>query len=309
VVSIKNQKPISPKQEIIDFALTLNIDVIRFSEASILKDEQSRFESWIGKGFNAGMGWLNRNSEKRFNPDLLLEGAKTVISIAVSYNSGVTHGIISRYAAGADYHTVIKSKLNEIALFIKRDDTGLKSRSCVDASVISEKSFGAKSGIGWVGRNSILINEGLGSWFYLGELVINGQYEPDPPVIDRCGECRACINACPTGAINSDRTINSGKCISYMTVEDKDCIGQAANPGDNRWSVYGCDICQDVCPWNEGAVLTREAAFLEPNGLYLMSREALSRLGPEEFATLSKGTCLDRISYEKFRSNLDMLTF
>jgi epoxyqueuosine reductase len=309
VVSIKNQKPIPPKQQIIDFALTLNIDLVRFTEASILKDEQSRFESWIGKGFNAGMGWLEHNTEKRFNPVMLLEGAKTVISIAVSYNSDKSRGIISRYAAGSDYHKVIKSKLNQIALFMKRDDPGLKSKACVDASVISEKSFGVKSGIGWVGKNSILINEDLGSWFYLGELVIDREYEPDPPVIDRCGKCTACISACPAGAINSNRTINSGKCISYVTIENKNCIGPKSASANNYRSVYGCDICQEVCPWNSSAVITREEAFAKPNGLYLMSRESLSRLGPDEFASLSKGTCLERISYEKFRANLNMLTF
>ena len=185
---IKNLKPLLPKQQIIDFALTLNIDLIRFTEASILKDEQSRFESWIENGFNAGMGWLAHNTEKRFNPAVLLEGAKTVISIAVSYNSDQAHGIISRYVTGADYHNVIKSKLNQIASFMKKDDPGLQSKACVDASVISEKSFGAKSGIGWVGKNSLLINEDLGSWFYLGELVIVREYEPDPPVMDRCGK-------------------------------------------------------------------------------------------------------------------------
>ena len=297
------------KQDIIDFALSLNIDLIRFSEALILKYEQLRFESWIGKGFNAGMGWLDRNTDKRFNPALLLDGAGTVISIAVSYNSDMAHGIISRYAAGADYHKVISSKLNQIASFMKKDDPGLKLRACVDASVISEKSFGAKSGIGWVGKNSLLINEDLGSWFYLGELVIDMEYEPDLPVSDKCGECTACISACPTGAINSDRTINSRKCISYMTVEDKNCIEKAGRAANNHWSVYGCDICQEACPWNKGAAITREEEFLVPNGLYLMNRESLSRLGPDEFASLSKGTCLDRISYEKFKANLNMLTF
>jgi epoxyqueuosine reductase len=309
VVSIKNQKPIPPKQQIIDFALTLNIDLVRFTEASILKDEQSRFESWIGKGFNAGMGWLEHNTEKRFNPVMLLEGAKTVISIAVSYNSDKSRGIISRYAAGADYHKVIKSKLNQIESFMKRYDPGLKSKACVDAAVISEKSFGARSGIGWVGKNSLLINEEIGSWFYLGELVIDREYEPDPPAADRCGKCSACISACPTGAINSDRTLNSGKCISYITIEDKSRTGQAGMAVDYQWPSFGCDLCQEACPWNTGAALTREAAFLEPNGLYMMSREDLSRLGPEEFASLSKGTCIERISYEKFRSNLDILTF
>ena len=306
---LKRQSQTPVKQDVIDFALALNIDLIRFSEALILKHEQIRFESWVGKGFNAGMGWLERSVEKRFNPALLFEGAKTVISIAVSYNSDIAPGIISRYAAGADYHKVINSKLNQIASFMKKDDPGLQSKACVDASLISEKSFGAKSGIGWVGKNSLLINEDLGSWFYLGELVIDREYEPDLPVSDRCGECTACISACPTGAINSDRTINSGKCISYMTVENKNCIEQAGMAANNHWSVYGCDICQETCPWNKGAVITREEAFLKPNGLYLMSRESLSRLGSDEFALLSKGTCLDRISYEKFKANLNMVTF
>lgn len=292
------------KQEIIDFALSLNIDLIRFSKAERLEDEERRFKDWIKDGCNAGMKWLERSVEKRFDPGLGLKDAKTVITAAVSYNTGKTPATISRYASGKDYHAVLKEKLEKIKTFLKKNDPVIKTKISVDSSVIAEKSFAAKAGTGWIGRNSLLINEKLGSWFFLAELIIDREYEPDPPVSEKCGECRECIKACPTGAIREDRTIDADKCISYWTIEEKEFSTHSKKATEYHPFAYGCDICQEVCPWNRNAAKTREADFIKINGLFPLSREELLGLNKDDFLKLSKGTAIERISYEKFIENL-----
>jgi epoxyqueuosine reductase len=294
------------KQEIIDFAMSLNIDLIRFSKAERLEEEKRRFEEWIKNGCNAGMKWLERSVEKRFDPRLGLKDAETVITAAVSYNTGKAPAAISRYVSGKDYHVVLTKKLERIKAFLKKNDPTIKAKICVDSSVIAEKSFAARSGAGWIGRNSLLINEKLGSWFFLAELIIDREYEPDTPVSGKCGECRECIKACPTGAIREDRTIDAGRCISYITIEERE---SGSFPGRGMIChpyVYGCDICQDACPWNRNAVRTREPSFMESNGLFLLGREELLRLNEEDFKKLSMGTSIERISYEKFMANLEI---
>ncbi len=294
------------KQEIIDFGLTLNIDLIRFSGAVCLDEEKRRFEEWIKDGCNAGMKWLERSIGKRFDPCLGFKDAKTVITAAISYNTCKTPAAISRHVSGKDYHVVLKGKFEKIGEFLRKDDPTVKTKICVDSSVIAEKSFAARSGIGWIGRNSLLINERLGSWFFLAELIIDREYEPDPPFSDKCGECRECINACPTGAIRENRTIDAGKCISYITIEERKSGSHAGNGMEYYPSAYGCDICQEVCPWNRNAVRTREPAFMESNGLFSLRWEELLRLSEDDFSKLSRGTSLERISYEKFMANLEI---
>lgn len=294
------------KQEIIDFAMSLNIDLIRFSKAERLEEEKRRFEEWIKDGCHAGMKWLERSVEKRFDPRLGLKDAKTVITAAVSYNTGKAPAAISRYVSGKDYHVVLTEKLERIKAFLKKNDPTIKAKICVDSSVIAEKSFAARSGAGWIGRNSLLINEKLGSWFFLAELIIDREYEPDTQVSGKCGECRECIKACPTGAIREDRTIDAGKCISYLTIEEKEVGSYPGNGMTYYPYAYGCDICQVACPWNRNAARTREPAFMEGNGLFSLSREELLRLNEEDFKKLSRGTTLERISYEKFMANLEI---
>jgi epoxyqueuosine reductase len=294
------------KQKIIDYALSLNIDLIRFSKAEKLEDEKRRFEEWLKNGCNAGMKWLERSVGKRFDPGLGLKDAKTVITAAVSYNSGSSPAAISRYVSGKDYHAVLKEKLKKIEAYLKKNDPAIKTKICVDSSVIAEKSFAARSGTGWIGRNSLLVNEKLGSWFFLAELIIDREYETDPPVPDKCGECRECIKACPTGAIRENRTIDAGKCISYLTIEDREIGCHAGNGSAYHHSAYGCDICQEACPWNINAAGTREPAFMESNGLFSLSREELLGLSEDDFSKLSRGTSLERISYDKLMGNLEI---
>jgi epoxyqueuosine reductase len=293
------------KQEIIDFASSLNIDLIHFTGVKELENEKNRFNKWIADGRNAGMNWLEHNIGKRFNPALLLDGASTVISIGVSYNTGLLPGMISRHASGKDYHRVLKEKLERIITFLKDRNPGIRAKTCVDSSVIAEKSIAARAGAGWIGKNSLLINANLGSWFFLGELIINREFEPDEPVSDMCGTCSKCIEACPTKAINSDRTIDAGKCISYWTIEDEDCRIPFDTAATYSHFAYGCDICQEACPWNRNAFITREAAFMKLNGLSSLSREELLGLSKDDFSRLRKGTAIERISYVKFMANLE----
>jgi epoxyqueuosine reductase len=296
----------SIKQDIIDFASSLNIDLIGFSKAQELENEKIRFEKWIADGRNYGMNWLETSIGKRFNPGLQLDGALTVISIGVSYNTDALPELISRYASGKDYHRVLKDKLERIAAFLKDHDPGIRAKACVDSSPLAEKSIGAKAGMGWIGKNSLLINVNLGSWFFLGELIINREYEPDAPVSDMCGTCSKCIEACPTKAINNDRTIDAGKCISYWTIEDRDCSIPSGIATTYPNFAYGCDICQEACPWNRNAFITREPAFTKSNSLFPLTREELLGLNKDDFSSLSKDTSIERISYDKFMANLDI---
>ncbi len=297
----------SLKQETIDFASSLNIDLIRFSDVKELEKEKTRFKKWMADGCNAGMKWLEHSIGKRFNPALMLDGAKTVISIGVSYNTGIPSGFMSRHVSGKDYHHVLKEKLERIKTFLKESNPAISAKACVDSSVIAEKSIAAGAGAGWIGKNSLLINADLGSWFFLGELIINMEFEPDEPVSDMCGNCTECIDACPTKAINNDRTINACKCISYWTIEDKDFRIPFERTADYSHTAYGCDICQEACPWNKDAFFAREPAFLNKNGLSSLSRGELLGLNRADFTRLRKGTAIERIPYEKFRANLEII--
>jgi len=287
------------KSDIIDFAHSIGIDLIGFTAAVRLSKEHLLYKKWIDGKYHADMAYLAANTDKRFDPGLHIEHAKTVIAVGVSYNTGRAPGIISRYACGKDYHAVMKHKLKLLEGSIKKAHPELKAKACVDSAVLSEKSIGAKAGLGWIGKNSLLMNERYGSWFFLGELIMDIEYEPDAPVKGRCSNCRKCIDACPTGAINDDRTINASRCISYLTIEDK-----SAGYGSGRKYAYGCDICQEACPFNSNARNTQESEFISHNVLYKMTPEELKALSPQGFAQLSSGTALSRIKYKKFVDNL-----
>ncbi len=236
-------------------AKAIGFDLVGFAKAEPLKEEIKKLETWISKGFQAGMGYMERNIEKRANVENILTGAKSVISLALNYNTPEKHhshddyGKISRYAWGTDYHLVVWDMLSELEAQLKAVDPSFDSISYVDTGPVMDKAWAVKSGLGWMGKNTNVINKEFGSWLFLSTIITNFEFEFDEKIPDFCGSCTACIDACPTDAIAEPYIVDSNKCISYLTIENKNNIPQDFKGKFDQW-LFGCDICQDVCPWN-----------------------------------------------------------
>jgi epoxyqueuosine reductase len=288
------------KSDIRTYARCLEIDLIGFTDTQPLEENARTFQAWLDSGCAGDMDWMKSGHRQRFAPSALLQGAKTVISIGMSYfcEASPTNGI-SRYAWGKDYHLVLKEKLVVLSRYLKEADPQLRTCICVDAFPIAEKPIAQKAGLGWQGKHTLLINEACGSWIFLGELIIDREYPPDEPAQDKCGPCRACIDACPTGALLEDRTIDAGKCLSYLTIEYH---GEKRH--NLRGTVFGCDICQEACPWNTNPRPSRAEAFLRPNPLAQLPLERLLQLSKDNFLARRKNTVFERIGYERFKRNL-----
>ena len=224
------------------------------SKARFLKEEEKNFEDWLSQGKQGTMSYLERNFDKRLNPKKLVPGAKSVISLTFNYFppkkiSNTNNFIISKYAYGKDYHYIIKEKLNALFSKIKEKLGNVEGRVFVDSAPIHERAWAKISGLGWIGKNSLLINKNMGSYFFLAEIVCDLDLEYDSIVSDHCGTCSKCIDACPTNAITEAQVIDANRCISYLTIENKDDIPKELSQSFNDY-IFGCDICQDVCPWN-----------------------------------------------------------
>ncbi len=220
-------------------------------------------DEWLERGYQGEMGYMGRNREKRLDPDLILEGARSVLAVALNYRHDYSlpykdpgKAVISRYASGDDYHDVLWKRLDRLLRFIRETAPGSDGRFYVDTGPVLEKTWAARSGLGWLGKHGNLLSRQAGSWFFLGEIILNVELEYDEPVPDHCGSCTRCIEACPTQAIREPYVVDSRRCISYLTIELRGDI-----PEEHRENmgnlVYGCDICQDVCPWNSKAPLSQ----------------------------------------------------
>lgn len=240
---------------IIEKAKKQGFDLIGFSPADELTEETRKLEKWLGENFHAGMEYMGKNIEKRKNVKSLLPYAKSVISLGLNYYTPVNYsdernkGKISRYAWGKDYHLVIWKKLDKLVDEIKKTDNNFEAKSYVDTGPVMDKSWAVKSGIGWLGKHTNVINKEIGSWFFIANLITNFEFNYSLPIEDFCGSCRACIDACPTNAIIDEYVLDSNKCISYLTIENKKDIPEKYKGKFENW-IFGCDICQDVCPWN-----------------------------------------------------------
>jgi len=285
-----------------DKALGLGFNLIGISPIDSFPENQF-FKEWLDKGFSGEMTYLERNPEKREDIQNILPGAKSVISCAMNYNTDYpysiektdkTKGWISRYAWGDDYHDTIKDKLQILINYISSESSDeVKSKLYVDTGPVLEKTYGKYAGVGWVGKNTCLINQEIGSWIFLGEIIINVELDYDIPVPDRCGTCTRCIDACPTEAIIEPYVLDSRLCISYLTIELKDTIPLELREGiDNN--VYGCDICQDVCPWNRRAHISDKPEFEPRADLLNPDLSYLSILSVDEFRTQFKGSPIKR---------------
>jgi epoxyqueuosine reductase len=245
----------------------------------------ARYQEWLQKGFAGEMRYLtDRRAQVRQDPRNLLESAKSIICVGKLYNTdGPGDGVISRYAWGADYHLVMRDGLQRMVELLEREAGPFEHKICVDTAPLLERSYAREAGLGWIGKNTCLIHEPLGSWFFLGEIVTSLEIDPDSPPPDRCGTCTRCIDACPTKALIPDDqgnwTLDSRRCISYLTIELRGPIPEDHRAGMGT-HIFGCDICQDVCPWNSRAPVSGEPAFQSRPHLAL---ETFAKLSPSTF--------------------------
>jgi epoxyqueuosine reductase len=253
---------------------------------------------------------MEQNFEKRVDPTLLVEGAKSVVSVLHNYFQGprsrdeMSAPLISRYAWNDDYHEVMKERLYRLFAWLDRAVGGAGGRVFVDSAPVLDKAWAARSGLGWIGKNANLLRRDLGSFFFIGEMIVDVPLLPDAPAEDHCGSCTRCIDACPTGAIYEPRAVDSTRCISYLTIEHRgDAIPGELHPLMGQW-IYGCDICQDVCPWNKFARLTHEPRYQPREGVRGIPIREWAELDLEEFRRRFRGSPVKRAKYEGLMRNI-----
>jgi len=241
---------------VIEKAKQVGFDLVGFAEADLLREESEHLQEWLDKNFQAGMGYMERNFEKRKDVKQILPNAKSVVSLGLnyyipdSYSNDEFSGKISRYAWGKDYHLIIWALLNELEEELKKIDPEFESISYVDTGPVMDKAWAVRAGIGWLGKHTNVINREIGSWFFIANIITNYEFDYSKEIPDFCGSCTTCLDACPTKAIVQEYVVDANKCISYLTIENKVHISQEFKGKFDDW-IFGCDICQDVCPWNQ----------------------------------------------------------
>ena len=281
------------------------------SKAEFLEEEAPRLEAWLNKGYHGEMNYMENHFDKRLNPTLLVDGAKSVISLSYNYFPKVkideiNNFKISKYAYGEDYHEVIKDILKNMVAELQEEIGEFGFRVFVDSAPVLEKAWARKSGLGWVGKNANLITKKHGSFYFLAEIICDLELDYDLAVTDHCGSCRACIDACPTQAIVSDRIVDGSKCISYATIELKNEIPDYFNGKMDDW-IFGCDVCQDVCPWNRFSAPTLQEKFA-PNFQKLNFRKnEWKELSQELFSEIFKKSAVKRTKFSGLMRNVNLL--
>ncbi len=280
------------------------------SRAEFLEDEAPRLEKWLKMKMNGEMKYMENYFEKRLDPRKLVDDAKSIISLTYNYYPEDLQNKeapkVSKYAYGMDYHYVIKEKLNFFLTFIKDKIGNVHGRAFVDSAPILEKAWAAKSGIGWVGKNSNLITKKVGSFYFLAELIVDLDLDYDRIESDHCGECTACIDSCPTQAITQPYVVDGSKCISYFTIELKENIPKEFKGKFDDW-VFGCDVCQDVCPWNKFSKSHKEPLFQSSSELMKMSRDEWNEITEETFNKIFKNSAVKRTGYKGLTRNLNFI--
>ncbi|NEU08288.1 tRNA epoxyqueuosine(34) reductase QueG [Flavihumibacter sp. R14] len=282
------------------------------SKAGFLEDEAPRLESFLKKGFHGEMSYLENNFDKRLDPTKLVDGARSVISLALNYYTDIKQADeeafqISKYAYGTDYHFVIKDKLKSLLEYIRENIGDINGRAFVDSAPVLDKAWAKKGGFGWIGKNTNLLNKNAGSFFFLSELIIDQELDYDTiPTRDHCGNCTRCIDACPTDAIVAPYVVDGSRCISYLTIELKNELPAEFAGKMENW-MFGCDICQDVCPWNKFSVLHNEAAFNPHPELLNMTRKDWLEISEETFQRVFKNSAVKRTKYAGLKRNIEFL--
>ncbi len=268
----------------------LGIDMVGFARVTVPGEEAGRLARWMDDGRHGTMAWMERNQDRRADPTLVLPGVRTIVSAALNYATPHRHsgdpgtGKVSRYAWGDDYHDVLGGRLKALLAAVRERDPSVAGKYYVDTGPVMEKVWAQRAGLGWQGKHTNLISQELGSWIFLGELLLTADIEPDAPETDHCGQCTLCIEACPTGAITEPYLLDARLCISYLTIEQRDPIPADLAARLDGW-VYGCDVCQDVCPWNERAVDCADGAFAPREGNVDRDLRALIDISEEDFRT------------------------
>lgn len=280
------------------------------SKAEFLEEEAPRLEKWLNENNHGQMSYMENHFDKRLDPTLLVDGAKSVISLLFNYYPSEQQNPdsykISKYAYGEDYHFVIKEKLNALLQFIHAEIGEVNGRAFVDSAPVLDKAWAAKSGLGWVGKNSNLITQKVGSFYFIAELIVDLELEYDTPTTDHCGTCTACIDACPTEAIVAPYVVDGSKCISYFTIELKENLPEEMKGKFNDW-MFGCDVCQDVCPWNKFATPHQEPLFQPKPELLNFTKRDWEELTQETFHKVFKNSAVKRTKFEGLTRNISFL--
>ncbi len=289
-------------------AAELGFDFCGMAAAGFLEEEAPRLEQWLRQGMHGEMSYMANHFDKRLDPTKLVEGAKSVVTLLYNYYPENTpdqedHYKISKYAYGEDYHFVIKRKLHALLEAIREEIGEVHGRAFVDSAPVMERAWAKKSGVGWIGKNSLLLNKQRGSFFFIAELIIDLPLEYDGPVKDYCGTCTRCIDACPTEAIRQPYEVDGSRCISYFTIELKDAIPEAYKGKFNDW-IFGCDICQDVCPWNRHARPHQEPAFEPHEDLHQMKKQDWEEITEDVFRKVFKRSAVKRTKLAGLQRNI-----
>ena len=291
-------------------AKTLGFMSCGISKAGFLEEEAPKLENWLNKNMNGEMSYMERNFDMRLDPTKIVEGAKSVISLTYNYYTEKTYKDsnfkISKYAYGDDYHHVIKNKLKDLFEYIKEKTGDINGRVFVDSAPILERAWAKKSGLGWIGKNTNLISKKNGSFFFLCEIILDLELEYDYVETDHCGSCTACIDACPTNAIVEPYIVDGSKCISYYTIELKNNIPDYAKNTYDDW-IFGCDICQDVCPWNRFSKPHQEPLFNSNHEFLSISKNDWIEMTKETFNKVFKNSALKRSGFDGIKRNIEFI--
>ena len=275
-----------------------------------MEEEAPRLEAWLKKGMHGEMSYMENHFDKRLDPTKLVEGSKSVISLLLNYYPEEIQSVdsykISKYAYGMDYHFVIKDKLKALLHFIQEEIGEVHGRAFVDSAPVLDKAWAAKSGLGWMGKHSNLLTQQVGSFYFIAELIVDLSLEYDHPTTDHCGTCTACIDACPTQAIVEPYVVDGSKCISYFTIELKNEIPTEFKGKFDNW-MFGCDVCQEVCPWNRFSKPHNEPLFNPNSELLSMTKKDWEEITEEVFRKVFKNSAVKRTKYSGLKRNIDYL--
>lgn len=281
------------------------------SKAGFLEDEAPKLERWLTQNMHGKMSYMENHFDKRLDPTKLVEGAKSVVSLLLNYfpqEAQKAPPFVSKYAYGKDYHTVIKDKLKELFFFIQENIGEVGGRVFVDSAPVLDKAWAKRSGLGWIGKNSNLLNKTSGSFFFIAELILDLDLQYDGPVKDYCGSCTRCIDACPTDAIVAPYVVDGSKCISYYTIELKEKMPVEVHKPYKDW-IFGCDICQDVCPWNRFSQPHKEDAFHPKQEILSMGFSDWEEITEEIFKEIFRDSPLARPGYRGLKRNMENIKF